>query len=73
MKTKATVTAPTLPAPASRIGIVCGPGQWPKDNAGTVLCHVENRWGKHAVCMMDSGKIHHCHGLTKVGIGTHQL
>ena len=74
MKTKRVIfTAPVLPAPASRIGIVCGPGESPKDNAGTVLCHVTDRWGTHAVCLMDNGKIHNCHGLTEVGIGTYQL
>lgn len=74
MKTKrAPFSAPILPAAGTRVGIVCGPGEYPKDNAGTVLCQVTDRWGTHAVVMMDTGKINHCHGLTKVGIGTYQL
>ena len=74
MKTKRAVfTAPVLPEPGTRIGIVCGPGEFPKDHAGTVLCHVTDRWGTHAVCLMDKGPVHYCHGLTDVGIGTYQL
>lgn len=67
------ISAPKLPAPASRVGIVCGPGEYPKDNAGTVICHVSDRWGTHALVMLDSGKLHQCHGLTERGIGTHQM
>lgn len=74
MKTKqATFSGPVLPAAGSRVGIVCGPGEFPKDNAGTVLCQVTDRWGSHAVVLMDTGAINYCHGLTKVGIGTYQL
>lgn len=68
-----TITANTLPAPATRVGTVCGPCQSAKDNAGTVLCQVTDRWGTHAVVLMDSGKIEHCHGLTTVGIGWYAL
>lgn len=72
-KSKAVFSAPILPAPASRVGSVCGPCENPKDNAGTVLCHVTDRWGIHAVVMMDTGHIKHVHGLTTVGIGVYQL
>jgi hypothetical protein len=73
MKNKNIMTAPKLPEPATRVGVVCGPGEFARDNAGTVLCHVTDRWGTHAVVLMDAGYIHYCHGLTEVGIGTHQL
>ena len=73
MKTRQVFTAPALPPAASRVGISCGPGEFPKDHAGTVLCHVTDRWGTHAVVLMDNGKMHCCHGLVEVGIGTYQL
>jgi hypothetical protein len=73
MNNKNIMTAPRLPEPATRVGVVCGPGEFARDNAGTVLCHVTDRWGTRAVVLMDRGYIHYCHGLTEVGIGTHQL
>jgi hypothetical protein len=63
----------TLPAPGSRVGVVCGPGESAKYNAGIVLCHNTDEWYTYAVVLMDSGKIQHCMGLTKVGIGWYAL
>lgn len=68
-----TINANILPAAASRVGTVCGPCQSPKDNAGTVLCHITNRWGSHAVVLMDDGHVETCHGLTDRGIGWYAL
>lgn len=67
------ITAQILPQPGARVGTVDGPGVFPKDNAGTVITQVTDRWGTHAIVMMDSGKIGTCHGLTTVGIGWHLL
>lgn len=72
-KSKPVFSAPVLPAPASRVGIVCGPCENPRDNAGTVICHVTDQWGTYALVMMDTGTINHVHGLTNVGIGVYQL
>ena len=68
-----TTTANQLPEAGTRVGTVCGPCEQAKDNAGTVLCQVSDRWGTHAVVMMDNGKIQNCHGLTNVGIGWYAL
>lgn len=63
-----------LPAPGQRIGSVCGPGEFPARNAGTVICHIEDRWGIHALVMMDSGRVDTCHGLKDgPGIGWHAV
>lgn len=70
---KPTITPQLLPAPGARVGIVCGPGEFPKDNAGLVLCHVTDRWTTHAVVLMDTGATRTVHGLTSVGIGTHLI
>lgn len=68
------ISTPLLPAPGARIGSVDGPGRWAKDNAGTVLCHVTDRWGTHAVVLMDKGYVTRCHGLNiGAGIGWHPL
>lgn len=67
------ISAPILPRAGSRIGIVCGPGEFPQDTAGTVLCHVEDRWGVHAVALMDDGTTRKVHGVTDRGIGVYQL
>lgn len=62
----------TLPAPGQRIGSVSGPGQFPANNAGIVICHVEDRWGTHAVVLMDAGRVDTCHSLKDgPGIGWH--
>lgn len=63
-----------LPIPGQRIGSVCGPGEFPADNAGTVICQIEDRWGTHALVMMDSGRVDTCHGLKDgPGIGWHPV
>lgn len=63
-----------LPAPGQRVGVVDGPGQNPKDNAGTVICHITNRWGTYALVMMDGGKLNSCHRLNDgPGIGYHLI
>jgi hypothetical protein len=74
-RAKATVTyhAAELPAPGARIGTVDGPCQNPKDRAGTVLFHQADRWGTHAVALMDSGEITQCGPITTVGIGWYLL
>lgn len=67
------ITSNTLPRPGQRVGTVSGPGEFPSDNAGTVLTQITDRWGTHALVMMDSGKVETCHGLTQRGIGWHLL
>lgn len=68
------VQAPTLPAAGQRIGRVTGPGEFPRDDAGTVLTHITDRWGTHALVLMDNGKTERCHSLnTRPGIGWHAL
>jgi hypothetical protein len=63
-----------VPAPGARIGSICGPGEFAEDNAGIVLCQVENKWGSFAVVLMDSGRVDTCHGLNSgPGIGWHEL
>lgn len=68
-----TMTPQMLPAPGARVGSVDGPGRFPQDDAGTVLCHVTDRWGTHAVVLFDAGDTRKVHGLTSVGIGTHLI
>lgn len=64
----------TLPLSGQRVGVVDGPGQSPARNAGAVICHVVDRWGTHALIMMDSGKTKTCHSLMfGPGIGFHVL
>ena len=63
----------TLPMPATRVGTVCGPCQNPRDDAGTVICHMTDRWGTRAVVLLDTGTIEYCSGLTTVGIGWYAL
>lgn len=67
------LTAPVLPQPGARVGSVDGPGRFPRDRAGTVLCHVTDRWGTYALVLMDDGTTSTCHGLTAVGIGFHLI
>lgn len=67
-----TMHAITLPAPGARVGVVCGPGEFAAHNAGVVLCHVETRWGSHAVVLMDDGATKTCNSLNRgPGIGWH--
>jgi len=69
-----TQTAIQLPAPGQRVGTECGPGEFARDNAGTVMAHITDRWGTHALVMMDTGEVKKCHGLnTRPGIGWHAL
>jgi hypothetical protein len=68
-----TFTAINLPEAGQRVGTVCGPCERAKDNAGTVLCQVTDRWGTHSLVLMDSGETKTCHGLTKIGIGWHAI
>lgn len=68
-----TISNITLPAAGARVGTVCGPCESAKDNAGTVLCQVTDRWGTHALVLMDTGETNTCHGLTDRGIGWHAL
>ena len=64
----------TLPEAGQRVGVVCGPGEFPQDNAGTVLCESTDKWTSCAVVLMDDGKVNTCHGLnTGPGIGWHAL
>lgn len=68
------ITKIQLPEPGQRIGVVCGPGEFAKNNAGTVMCHITDRWGTHALVMMDSGKTKTCHGMNAgPGIGWHAV
>lgn len=73
-KARPTVSAPQLPEAGARVGTVCGPGEYPRNNPGTVLCHVTDRWGTHALVLMDKGGTQACHGLNSgPGIGWHAL
>lgn len=65
---RAVVQEAALPALAD-----CGPGESPQGSAGTVLCHHTDRWGTHALVLMETGETEHCHGLTDVGIGWYLL
>jgi hypothetical protein len=63
-----------VPEAGARIGSVCGPCENPKDNAGTVLCQITDRWGTHAVVLLDIGKIVKVHSMnTGPGIGWHYV
>jgi hypothetical protein len=68
------VRSQVLPSSGQRVGTVSGPGQFPRDNAGTVICQITDRWGTHALVMMDSGRVDTCHGLNNgAGIGWHRI
>jgi hypothetical protein len=62
-----------LPAPGARVGFVYGPGEFPADCAGVVLAHVTDRWGTHAVVLLDAGTTTTVHSITERGIGCHIL
>lgn len=72
-----TYQPPVLPDPGARVGVVCGPGEFPRDCQGIVLCHVAQEWmpGEvrgYALVLMDSGQIKECSGLNRgPGIGWH--
>jgi hypothetical protein len=68
------IRAPQLPPAGARVGTIDGPGVFASDNPGTVLCHVTDQWGTHAVVLMDTGRTATCHGLNAgPGIGWHLL
>lgn len=63
-----------LPEAGQRIGVVCGPGEFAKDNSGTVISNIENEWGNYVLVMMDSGEVKRCNGLnSRPGIGWHAV
>lgn len=64
-----------LPQAGDRVGFVCGPGQFPRDNAGTVTRVYSNRWyANNAEVQMDNGSVEHIVGAyTTVGIGAHLI
>lgn len=68
-----TITAIKLPQAGQRVGSVDGPCVDPRDNAGTVLCQVTDRWGTHALVLMDNGTTTKVHSLTERGIGWYAL
>jgi hypothetical protein len=67
------LTVRALPPAGCRVGVACGPGEFPRDYQGIVMNHVTDQWGTHAIVMMDDGKIRNCEGLTEIGIGWYQL
>jgi len=63
-----------VPEAGQRVGAVDGPGQFPADNAGTIMCQITDRWGTRALVVMDKGGIKVCEGLNRgPGIGFHLL
>lgn len=74
MKRQPTAIRPLLlPVPGARVGIVCGPGQMPQDDAGSVLCLVTDRFGTSATVLMDSGRTTIMNCITSIGIGFHLI
>ncbi|MGF6996769.1 hypothetical protein P3T25_005144 [Paraburkholderia sp. GAS32] len=70
----AAILTPIIPESGARIGSECGPGEFARDNAGTVICQYEDRWGKHALVLMDAGGTRVCEGMNRgPGIGWHYL
>lgn len=68
------IHAKDLPQAGQRIGRICGPGEFASDDAGIVLCQVDDRWGSHVVVLMDNGTTETCHGMNRgPGIGWHYL
>lgn len=64
-----------LPQVGDRVGFVCGPGQFPRDNAGTVTRTYSNDWyASNADIQMDDGSTRHIVGAyTTVGIGAYLI
>lgn len=60
-----------LPQPGDRVGSVCGPCEFPKDNAGTVITTYGNQFYNNiALVLLDKGGTATIVGeYTKVGIG----
>lgn len=63
------------PQPGDRVGIVCGPGEIPRDNAGTVIAVYADEWhASNAVILMDRGQIEYLSGTyTRTGIGCYLI
>ena len=64
-----------FPRVGDRVGIVCGPGQFPRDNAGTVVRVYADRWySNNAEILMDDGSTRSTVGAyTQIGIGVYFL
>lgn len=64
-----------LPQVGDRIGIVCGPGEFPLDQMGTVTRVYADRWhDNNAEILMDDGSTRSTVGAyTQEGIGTYFL
>lgn len=60
-----------LPKPGDRVGCVCGPGEFPQDDAGIVIAIYDDAWySNQAVILMDNGTITYMVGAyATVGIG----
>lgn len=60
-----------LPKPGDRVGVVCGPSDFPRDNAGIVIAVYDSKWYSNiGVVLMDDGSTKEIvGGYTKVGIG----
>lgn len=67
--------APVLPKAGDRVGFVCGPCQFPKDRAGTVVTVYADRWyDSNAVVLLDEGGSETIVGAyTTVGIGAYLI
>jgi hypothetical protein len=63
------------PKPGDRVGCVCGPSEFPRDDQGIVIATYDSPWYSDvAVVLMDSGRIMEIVGAyTKVGIGWYLL
>ncbi len=69
-----TITKVTPPAVGTRVGVVCGPGEFAADNQGIVIAVIENRWGAYAAVLMDNGTMRDCHQVRdQPGIGWHYI
>lgn len=68
------INAKILPNAGQRVGVVYGPGEFPRDNAGSVMCQIDDMWGSHVLVVMDNGEVHQCHGMNRgPGIGWHYV
>ena len=70
-----TTATTRYPTAGDRVGVIDGPGQDPRDSAGTVLATYADRWHQHiAVVLMDSGATAEIVGTyTTAGIGWHLI
>lgn len=64
-----------FPMVGDRVGSVCGPGEFPKDNAGTVVRVYADRWyDNNADIVYDDGRTDSWVGAyCSVGIGVHLI